>query len=94
MVNLRINIIAFFLIALLIALQYRLWVQPGGFLEMVRLKKQVALQKAENEKLKERNEVLLQEVQLIQKNQDAVESRARRELGMIKKGEVFYQVIQ
>lgn len=94
MVNLRINIIAFFLIALLIALQYRLWVQPGGFLEMVRLKKQVALQKAENEKLKERNEVLLQEVQLIQKNKDAVESRARRELGMIKKGEVFYQVIQ
>lgn len=94
MSNRRLYIIPLFLIMILAFLQYRLWLQPGGMLDMIHLKKQVALQKEENDKLRKRNEVLIQQVQRIQKNKDAVESQARQDLGMIKKGEVFYQVVQ
>jgi cell division protein FtsB len=75
-------------------LQYRLWFEPGGILSVMKLKKEVALQTTENDKLKKRNELLLANVQRLQKNKDAVESRARRELGMIKQGETFYQVVK
>lgn len=90
----RLKILPILLVMLLIFLQYRLWLEPSGIRDMVQLKKEVALQQAENEKLKKRNEALLQQVKHLHKDKDAVESRARRELGMIKKGEVFYQVVK
>lgn len=85
------------LIALLLLstfLQYRLWFESGGILDMARLKKEVAHQIAENDKLKKRNEALLLEVKHLQNNKNDIESRARDELGMIKKGETFYQVVR
>jgi len=90
----RFNVLPVLLLVLLIFLQYRLWFQPGGMLEMVQLKKQLAVEQAQNEKLKLRNQQVLLQVQHLQKNQDAVELRARQELGMIKKGETFYQVVK
>lgn len=81
------------LVLLLIFLQYHLWFEAGGIREMLRFKKQLAIEQSQNEKLKKRNEALLVQVENLQKNQDAVEARARQELGMIKKGETFYQVL-
>lgn len=78
---------------ILIFLQYRLWFESGGFIEMLQLKKQLAVEQLQNEKLKKRNQQVLLQVQQLQKNQDAVELRARQELGMVKKGETFYQVV-
>jgi cell division protein FtsB len=82
------------LIAILLILQYRLWFETGGIQDMVHLKKELSQQQHENETLKKRNDTLLQEVQYLQKNKDAIEGRARQELGMIKKDETFYQVVK
>jgi cell division protein FtsB len=89
----RFNLLPVILLGLLVFLQYRLWFEPGGIREMMQLKKQLAAEQLHNEKLKARNQQVLLQVQQLQKNQDGVELRARQELGMIKKGETFYQVV-
>ena len=75
-------------------LQYRLWFQPGGIGDTVKLKDALAQQEYKNDKLKKQNEELLFQVRRLQASQDATESRARSELGMVKKGETFYQIIK
>lgn len=90
----RLNLLPFLLLGILGFLQYRLWLEPGGIIEMVQLKKQLAIEQLQNEKLKKRNQLVMMQVQHLQKNQDAVEMRARQELGMIKKDETFYQVVK
>ncbi len=80
------------LVTILLFLQYRLWFDRGGMIDMMHLKKQLAQQNEENAKLKQRNDDLLRQIRSLQSNNDAVESRARQELGMIKKGETFYQI--
>ena len=82
------------LLVLFVFLQYRLWFQSGGIFDMFRLRKQLALEQLQNDQLKKRNQMLLLQIQSLQKNQDATESRARQDLGMIKKDETFYQVIK
>lgn len=78
----------------LLMLQYRLWFKSGGIRDLYQLRKTIALQKNENEKLKRSNDELLFQITRLQKSQDAAESRARNELGMIKKGETFYQIVR
>lgn len=90
----RMNIFPILLVLLLIFLQYRLWFDDDGVLNMLQLKKQLANAEQVNMALKTRNDDLLKQIQQLQDNQDAIESRARQELGMIKKGEVFYQVVE
>lgn len=82
------------LIAVLAFLQYRLWFESGGIRDMMRVKKQLALQQQENDKLKKRNDKITHQVQYLQASDEAVEGRARGELGMIKKDETFYQVVK
>jgi cell division protein FtsB len=82
------------LIILFLFLQYRLWFESGGILDMMRLKRHLAEEIQKNEQLKKRNDILMRQVMYLQKNQDAIESRARQELGMIKKGETFYQTVE
>jgi cell division protein FtsB len=94
MIMRQLKLLPILLIILLVFLQYRLWFQPGGIIEFLHLKKHLAQEMQENEQLKQRNDVLMRQVLDIQKNQDAIESRARQELGMIKKGETFYQVVE
>ncbi len=89
----RIKVIPIILLILLVFLQYRLWFQSGGIFDMLHLKKQLVSETKKNDVLKQRNQKLLVEVEHLQKNQDAVEMRARQELGMIKKDETFYQVV-
>ena len=89
----QLRLLPIIFILLLLFLQYRLWFDSDGILHMHHLKTQLASQLQDNAKLKQRNEALLREVHALQTNQDAIESHARQELGMIKKDETFYQVI-
>ena len=79
---------------LLLSLQYRLWVGDGSLAEVWDLYQQVEVQRDENQSLRERNQALEAEVQDLKKGLGAIEERAREELGMIKEGETFYQIIE
>lgn len=81
------------LIALLLLLQYRLWVGEGSLAEVHALRKQVETQKGELEALRQRNNALRADVQDLKKGLDAIEERARSELGMIRDSEEFYQIV-
>ncbi|MCU7930589.1 MAG: cell division protein FtsB [Candidatus Thiodiazotropha sp. (ex Codakia rugifera)] len=81
------------LIGLLLFLQYRLWVGEGSLAEVNNLKHEISQLQQEMIGLRERNRALQAEVEDLRTGQTAIEERARSELGMIKEGETFYQVI-
>ena len=81
------------LILLLLSLQYRLWVGPGSLAEVNNLKQEISIQREKLVGLRDRNRALQAEVEDLRSGQSAIEERARSELGMIKQGETFYQVI-
>ena len=85
---------ALILLILLIALQLKLWTGEGGMREVRSLRTHVAEQKQDNGRLKARNDALSADVQDLKEGRDAIESRARSELGLIKPGETFYQVVE
>ncbi len=74
-------------------LQYRMWISEDGVREVARLKHAVAAQRAENDQLAERNQQLAAEVRDLKTGMDALEERARSDLGMIAHNETFYQVV-
>jgi cell division protein FtsB len=86
--------IAGILLVCLLVLQYRLWVGDGSLAEVHDLKEEMAAQKAELARLRTRNQALEAEVQDLRSGLDALEERARTDLGMIKQGETFLQVIE
>jgi cell division protein FtsB len=88
-----VKIAAYVLIALLVLLQYPLWFGNGGVLVLWQLHREIAAQQKENEQLKERNRTLEAQVNDLKQGLEVIEGRARSELGMVKKGEAFYQVI-
>jgi cell division protein FtsB len=81
------------LLILLVLLQYRLWLGEGGMREVTRLRAEIVTQRDKNQQLKERNRTLGAEVQDLKKGTVAIEERARTDLGMVGKGETFYQVV-
>ncbi len=82
------------LVVLLGLLQYKLWVGDGSLSELWQLKQKIGAQEAENKALRQRNQQLEAEVHDLKKGMDAAEERAREELGMIKRGEIFYLVVE
>jgi len=86
--------VALILLLLLIALELKLWAGEGGMRDVWRLERQLAEQKEENVRLRQRNEKLAAEVQDLKNGKEAIEERARSELGLIKPGEVFYHVVE
>ena len=88
------RLVALILLILLIALEVKLWAGQGGMAEVWRLEQAVADQKLENEKLKARNDALSAEVADLKDGTEAIEERARSELGLVKPGEQFYQVVE
>ncbi|WP_133512406.1 cell division protein FtsB [Candidatus Thiosymbion oneisti] len=82
------------LLLLLLALQYRLWTGDGSLAEVQALRDEINAQKVELQQLRARNQVLEAEVLDLHEGLDALEERARSELGMIKRGELFLQVIE
>lgn len=81
------------LVLLIILLQYQLWIKPGNLFQAFHLKHQLQQITADNEKLKAKNEALEAEIYELKQGRQAVEQHARHDLGMIKKGETFYQVV-
>ncbi|MGA9573270.1 MAG: cell division protein FtsB, partial [Lysobacterales bacterium] len=81
------------LLILFVLLQFRLWLGEGGFREVARLETRVENQRQKNEDLLQRNAELQAEVEDLRDRLDAVEERARNELGLIKPNEEFYQVV-
>ncbi|MEM1411267.1 MAG: cell division protein FtsB [Pseudomonadota bacterium] len=81
------------LLLLLVTLQFKLWFGDGGVSDISALEQRVAAQEAENQMLEDRNDALRAEVEDLRERLDAVEERARSELGLIREGEDFYQVV-
>jgi cell division protein FtsB len=82
------------LLLILAVLQYRLWFAEGSLAEQRRLELQVEEQTRINNQLLERNAVVEREVLELQTGNKGVEKRAREQLGLVRKGETFYQVVE
>ena len=87
------KILTYTLIGLILAIQYPLWLGKGSWLKVWEFSTKVDQQKEKNLQLAARNAGLDAEVRDLKQGSEAVEERARVELGMIKPGEIFYQVI-
>ena len=84
--------LALVFVLLIAALQYPMWLGKGGWLQVRELGKQVQTQQAANATLKARNDALDAEVRDLKTGSEAIEERARSELGMVRRDEVFFQV--
>jgi cell division protein FtsB len=87
------RILSFALAVLIVLLQYPLWLGKGGWLRVWEVDRQVKTQKDTNNRLQARNESLDAEVRDLKQGYDAIEERARYELGMVKQDEVFFQIL-
>lgn len=87
------RLISIVLVILLLLLQHRLWFGKNSVLDYNALKDQVSKQLAENKKLKQRNKILYADIDDLKAGQEAIEERARNELGMIKENETFFRII-
>lgn len=81
------------LVSLFFVLQYELWYSTGGLLDVLHLKKEIRYQTNITNDLTEKNAMIEKKIHYLKNSQEAVEERAREELGMVKKGETFYQVV-
>ena len=81
------------LLVVVVLLQYRIWLSEDGVRELRRLETAVGAQRTENDKLGERNRQLAAEVRDLKSGMQALEERARSDLGMIAGNETFYQVV-
>jgi cell division protein FtsB len=87
------RVVTYILLALLLLLQYPLWLGKGSWLKVWEMGNQVEAQKQTNEQTQKRNAALDAEVRDLKSGTDAVEERARSEIGMVKQGEIFFQVV-
>jgi cell division protein FtsB len=86
--------IALILLLLLIGLQVKLWNGTGGVREVETLRAAVKKQGEDNQRLLQRNQALGADVDDLKHGEQAVEARARAELGLVRPGETFYQVVE
>ncbi len=82
------------LLVLLLLLQYEFWFSDGGMKTVWEMQKNIAKQEKTNAQLDKRNQVLIAEIKDLQSGNAAIEARARNDLGMVKKNEVFYEVVR
>ena len=80
------------LLAVLALLQYELWLGNGGWRDLQRVEQRVAVQEAENDPMRERNARLATEVTDLKTGLDAIEERARSDMGMVRTDEQFFWV--
>lgn len=81
------------LVLLFCGLQYRLWIGEGSLAQASRLEQELTIQKAENDRLLERNRLIHVEVEDLKAGLDTIEERARKDIGLIKKDETFYMLL-
>jgi len=82
------------LAALIVLIQYPLWLGKGGWIRTWEIGERVSVQQDKNAALEQRNVALDAEVRDLKQGLEAIEERARYELGMIKSDEVFFQVVE
>ncbi|WP_394752458.1 septum formation initiator family protein [Crenothrix sp.] len=87
------KILMFIMLSLIVHLQYRLWVGDASLAQIKTYQQRLDELKTLATEKQERNQALYAEVLDLRKGQEAIEERARDELGMIKEGETFFQVI-
>jgi cell division protein FtsB len=88
------KLLAAILGALIVLIQYPLWLGKGGWLRAWEMDRQLEAQRATNRLLEARNGALAAEVRDLKQGIEAIEERARYELGMVKQDEVFFQVVE
>ena len=88
------RILAAVLGALIVLVQYPLWIGKGGWLRAWQLQQDLSSHRARNGQLEARNAALAAEVRDLKQGTEAVEERARYELGMIRDDEVFFQIVE
>ena len=86
------KILAGILSALILLIQYPLWLGKGGWLRAWHVENDLSNQQAQNGQLEVRNAALAAEVKDLKQGTEAIEERARYELGMIRQDEVFFQI--
>ncbi len=82
------------LLTMIILLQYPLWLGKAGWLKVRQLEQNVTAAHEQNLELQNRNTVLFAEINDLKQGTDAIEERARSDLGMIKKNEILFQIIE
>lgn len=85
--------ISLILVILLVLLQYPLWLGKGSWLKVWDIDQQLEAQRQVNHQTQTRNAILDAEVRDLKQGTEAIEERARSELGMVKSNEVFFQII-
>ena len=88
------RLITLVLAALIVAIQYPLWLGKGSWLRVWEVDQQIRAQRALNEGLQARNTALDAEVRDLKQGLEAIEERARSELGMIRQDEIFFQLVE
>lgn len=88
------RLLALTFIVLIAAIQYPLWLGKGGWLRVWQLDSDIKTQVRKNDQLAARNAALEAEVDDLKQGLEAIEERARSELGMIKSDEIFFQVLK
>lgn len=88
------KVIIIIMSVLLLLLQFKLWFGDASVRDVLNLKQTVKEQQAKNEQVKQRNAVLAAEVEDLKTGLEAIEERARSELGMIKKDETFIHIVE
>jgi cell division protein FtsB len=86
------RILAGILVALIVLVQYPLWLGKGGWLRVWAVDQELDAAREANRKLEARNALLGAEVRDLKTGSEAIEERARSELGMIRGDEVFFQI--
>ncbi len=86
------RVLAGILSALIVLIQVPLWLGKGGWLTAWRLESKLETERAKNLQLEDRNAALTAEVRDLKQGTEAIEERARSELGMVRRDEVFFQI--
>ncbi|MDT8399794.1 MAG: septum formation initiator family protein [Pseudomonadales bacterium] len=88
------KILLVILVLVCLGLQLSLWMGEGSHAQLARLEQEIQVQRMENDNLEQRNRILYAEVNELKTGMDAIEERARSELGMTKKDETFYLIVE
>lgn len=82
------------LLIVFLVLQYRLWIGEGSLAEVARLEREIEQQQLDNEQARERNRTLAVEVEDLKTGLDAIEERARQDMGMVGEDETFFMIVE
>ena len=88
------KLLALSLAALIALIQYPLWLGKGSWLRVLEVDREIQIQREANRRLQARNAALDAEVSDLKEGMDAIEGRARSELGMVKHDEIFFQLVE